>query len=47
MEMMNILQKKEITLGATFEPEYCEHDNDHHIYCQVVNFNEMMTIMRF
>ena len=44
---MKILQKKNITLGPTFEPEYCEHDNDHHIYCQVFNFNKMMTIMRF
>ena len=26
-------------LGATFEPEYCEHDNDHHFYCQVFNFD--------
>ena len=30
--------KKKITSGATFEPKYSEHDNDHHIYCQVFNF---------
>ena len=30
---------KNITLGATFEPEYCEYDNDYHIYCQVLNFH--------
>ena len=34
---MNDLKKK-ITSGATFEPEYCEHDNYYHIYCQVLHF---------